>query len=283
MGEAKRRQAAHARGIGGFSNTSVVIGDDGLISSLCGLVIENLEARRSATEALRAMTAAALAMQGMAAMDSPMEHAAAHEAGHCVVAARLGYRLESASIGQEAGGWRGWTAWGAGAWIIDRTTQPESDWRGAAVMIAGLLAENIMVDHIRFGSSLDETVAHGLICSMIARKLGPPDHSPRIDQRIVGLISNATVLNILNDRRPALERIAAALILRRALDAHELQDLLADVPDRSEELTRQFFTNVEAVGCDPRLPAALDALMERPDSVAFAMQRLGEAPGEEHS
>jgi hypothetical protein len=99
----------------------------------------------------------------------------------------------------------------------------------------------------------------------VAGKLGGKLH-----QRIIGLISNVTALGILN----ALERIIAALIESSVLDAHELQSLLADVRDCSEELTRGFFTNVLQAGSDPKVAAAHNALMERPDEVAEGSERL---------
>jgi hypothetical protein len=249
---------------------SIVIGDDGLISNLCGVVIEDLPSRRNVTENLRCLTMAALAVQGAAALDAPMEHAAAHEAGHCVVAQALGFRPQSSLIRQdEQGRWGGWTVWGEGAWNVDQTTSAEADWRGVAVLIAGCAAEHFAADRPRLSSSLDEWLAHDLLCGGIANKL-----EGRPDPRIVGVISKVTVLNVLHDRRQALDRITAALIERSVLDAGELQALLIDAPDRAEELTRQFFAKVIEAGSDQRFAATLDALQESPDALVSAMHEL---------
>jgi hypothetical protein len=68
------------------------------------------------------------------------------------------------------------------------------------------------------------------------------------------LISHAALLGPLNDRRPALDRVAAALIERRVLDRPQLQALLADVSDASSELTRRFFKRSLARSARWRFP-----------------------------
>jgi hypothetical protein len=147
----------------------------------------------------------------------------------------LGYRPQSSSIWQAADGWR-----------------------GGAVLVAGVVAERIAVNRPWLGSSLDEAAAHDLLCGMVTRKLGGS-----LDQRIVDWISRTTVYDILKDERAALDRVAAALIEKHVLDAHELQSLLMDVRPRPEELTRQFFVAALETESNPRWATLFDVARRR--------------------
>ena len=242
MGEARRRRS----GGKGLSMLVTLADDtivtDGCVKRLCGSPIEDPKLGRAIAEMVATWTRKALEEQGAAAFTSPLEHAALHEAGHCVAAAALGWRPLASWVQESAPGlWLGRTTWAEEQWRATPQTAPEDDWRFAAIIIAGWAAENTRTD-ARAGSSFDEMALHHLLCDGIAAKL-------TADPMEIRRISLAAMRWLLGEvYRDALASVSAALITARRLDADELAKLLADVPYAGLDPVAEIFSTMRSKG-----------------------------------
>jgi hypothetical protein len=261
MGEAKRRNKENKRAVVAVivnsPNGSLTFSPDGCVTRLCGATIDDQEQGRALARVMTFWVQRAQETQGAAAFEAPIEHAALHEAAHCVVGAALG-RWPSVTYLREdgPGRWFGETNWvGDSAWIVSHQTSPEDDWRQAAIKVAGWAAENTLPD-ARGASSLDELAFHHLLCDSIAFKLGVADHTK------IQMASLACVRWLLGGvYRDALARVSAALLAAHRLAADELTALLAGVPLAGLNPIGDIFAVM-------RSPAALDGLLAKSSSAS---------------
>ena len=188
-------------------------------------------------EYLRMMTAMqqrAVQMQGPRALASTRRDAAAHEAGHAVVYASLGFPVLSIEIspkawpvkvpealGQEF--WTGLTVPKMELRLIGYQTPSPILLSYGCELIAGWIGELMLRDKkFRAGSSTDEIAFADYVFGILAEQL-------RLARAQVISIAQREVWSRLETNIGALHRVETALLRHRNLDQEQAAKLLADV------------------------------------------------------
>ncbi len=120
-----------------------------------------------------------VARHGVEAMLASQADAAAHEAGHCIACAGIGWPLEWVMLSWGAGPYGSGTNWGGYTQCVSSViagvgdhVSPEANMRFLVFTLAGFCGENVVGRGSRPGSSLDEFYVGGIICGAISRLTG---------------------------------------------------------------------------------------------------------------
>ena len=168
--------------------------------------------------------------------------AAFHEAGHTVVAAAFGFVPTKAYVTQNNHG-----AWIGRALFDEKRappretspcTSPENDWRLAANVIAGFIAETMMVGP-RASSSIDEQIIFSVVTAALTAKL-----ELKLEINTAFVDGTTEVMAILRERRPALHAIGEALMAEPELGRDRLDPLLAGVFDPGRDRAAEFIARL---------------------------------------
>jgi hypothetical protein len=168
----------------------------------------------------------AFAEGGHSAFAASERVTAYHEAGHAVLYALAGIALKQVWIKcvktDGAATWIGECEADV-SWQINEHTLPTEDLRIAEIVLAGWLSEWMFTpDELRAGSSLDEAVLAGVICSGVAHKIG---------SRPADVLTTAMdgVIASLRAHQVDVQMIPAALMRCRRLSGPQLTSRLPKV------------------------------------------------------
>ncbi len=189
--------------------------------------------RHGATASLAILREAAIAEQQFGRDPATKAQAAAHEAGHIILAHAAGALVTSARIFDEADrGRRAWvgithhespdpTGIAGGSGFTTVAAAPVCAFRFAIVAGAGFAGEILAgLDHP--ASSLDERWEVLRVCAQLDKALDVPEGTAL---RLVGIFST----NALGDHRPQFDAIRAHLERKRRLTRSEAARMLAGV------------------------------------------------------
>jgi hypothetical protein len=176
----------------------------------------------------------AFTRQGAKAFECPIESAANHEAGHCILYRLLGYSVFKCFIEEHerpsetiahfgnSPVWLGFSEANSGKWEVTPATDPLDDLDEAATQVAGVVAEMFFDKEYHQGSSLDEWALFKGICSQAAWKLGASHEEVSMNMlKRVGLL--------LRIHTEAHQKLANALIEDHNLSSERLADILSAV------------------------------------------------------
>jgi hypothetical protein len=249
MGEAKRRRTATQRFAQVRAPFSMKHDENGCLTHICGFELHDKELRRSINESMAKSLVEAFEVQGPSFADCPLEHAAYHEAGHCVVAAAMGRPYEEVMIALVGRDWLGLSKGGASFHLSPGTT-PENDLEIVAIIIAGFVSETVSVRDMRLASSLDERVLFDVVCNGIAAKLG-------IQGAVLNYAVHVAMGRFFEQWKDVLNAIALALIQKKLLKRDELYELLAPVTREPATIITEMLAAARQMSADPRFTAAI--------------------------
>jgi hypothetical protein len=174
---------------------------------------------------------------GAVAFAAPREAAAAHEAGHSVVAAHEGFTIRQVTIfPRSAPGfgqvWGGRCMMAGGTWSTGPDSSADDDLRRARFIIAGLAGEAV-VGLDKPGSSLDELALSQFIGINAGVKLGDPTLSDEAHSAYVQRLWHEQVwgetISILSANREPFVQVAEHLIQHERIEGGKLRKVLAQV------------------------------------------------------
>ena len=240
MGEARRRRA---------SGQIVVMESQGfrfhggLITKIAGFGIP-LESQRHVTDLFYERIAFARSLgEALGPEHETRRRAAFHEAGHAVAAA-FGFVPTKAYVTQNNHG-----AWIGRALFDEKRappcetspcTSPENDWRLAANVIAGFIAETMMVGP-RASSSIDEQIIFSVVTGALTAKL-----ELKLEINTAFVDGTTEVMAILRERRQVLDAVGEALTVEPELGRDRLDPLLAGVFDPGRDRAAEFIARLRA-------------------------------------
>jgi hypothetical protein len=192
-------------------------------NAIDGLSTPNPHQKAFLQSSLMQAARAAFEASGKRAFEASEHVAALHEAGHATLYGLAGIPVRQLWIKcvkvNGASTWIGRCETDA-HWQVDEYTSPTDDRQFARILMAGCLAEVAFArDEFRLGSSLDETILAGAICSGAAHKL-------RQQPSAVLLETVAETLDTLCAHEKHVRAIASALMRSRKLRGPKLDRLL---------------------------------------------------------
>ena len=187
--------------------------------------------RCAALEFISNQSVKILEAEGIAGLEIPREEAAAHEAGHAVVAQHEGYAIERIIVaekfwsvaGRPVTVWTGFTYLGGPrTLVVGPRTDPGNDLSYARVLIAGLVGEEI-AGLARDASSIDELIMSQAVVSVAAGKLG-------VDGEALwaSAVWRRTAKIIRHNIQP-LNQITGHLLYAEEIDGAVLKQMLSEV------------------------------------------------------
>jgi hypothetical protein len=174
------------------------------------------------------MAHGAFALQGKRAFETTLRAVAVHEAGHAVIHAWQGERVERVKVRRRRGAWVGVTEQAdEGRWESTPTSPAVNDIDRAEVIISGFVTELLFdFKDMRAGSSLNEVAMFSMICANAALKLGADEGE--LKDKVLMLVTR-----VLLENGRTLQEVARRLEVRKTLRAKELAKLLSSVAPRS--------------------------------------------------
>lgn len=163
--------------------------------------------------------------QGFAAFECSKESAAIHEAGHCIIYASLGTKIDRCYIDRDAKFPEIWV----GASVPDHeklecspSSDVNDDLYNALCVLSGVAAELKFCKDFRKGSSLNEIAIFGMICVGAADKLG-------LNSIHVHALMFKAVMWLLEKNASAHHEISKILLEKERLNGKEISSLVRDV------------------------------------------------------
>jgi hypothetical protein len=165
----------------------------------------------------------AFASEGWRAFQASERTAAYHEAGHAVLYALADIPVQRVWIkGVKVRGILTWVGECQAdvTWEISECSTVAQDLLFARITVAGWCAECLFApEDMRAGSSIDEAILAGAVCSTAAHKAGRSQ--PEMLHEVM-----ESVISVLSDHASAVRRIANALMRCRKLHGVQLNRLL---------------------------------------------------------
>jgi hypothetical protein len=158
---------------------------------------------------------------------SKLDFLSHHEAGHAAIARALGIRLGPVRIKQETDS--------GDATLTYPTEHPPTDVQKVLIALAGGRAERRLDSSFvgqRLASVADEICASNTIEACLFRRLegrswpSIDDLQERVDSRLARVCAR-----MVEEQWPAIQRLAAALVLQRQLSGEEAEKVLAGEDD----------------------------------------------------